>query len=166
VRIRVCSLAGIAESRDFGAEYLVSVIGPALTGPEMRPPWIQEDSHFVFHFDDVVDPGYPTGPKREHLVEIVDLGRELCAPDSSAAVLIHCAAGISRSPATAFIFFCIHLGPGRENEALTRTAQNSESPWIWPNALMVRYADEMLGREGHMVRTLTDWESGRLTVPA
>lgn len=68
-------------------------------------------------------------------------------------VLIHCAAGISRSPAAALVFIAARLGPGREQEAadhlkkLRRTA---------PNPRIVYLGDEALGLNGRLFRVYRD----------
>jgi predicted protein tyrosine phosphatase len=63
-------------------------------------------------------------------------------------VLFHCAAGIGRSPAAACILAALHLGPGREREALLHV--QSIKPTVHPNEHMLRLADEALERQGHL----------------
>jgi predicted protein tyrosine phosphatase len=69
-----------------------------------------------------------------------------------APFLIHCWAGISRSMASAFTILCDRLGPGREIEIAL--AMRRRAPHAQPNALLVRHADEALGRSGRMVAAL------------
>jgi predicted protein tyrosine phosphatase len=64
--------------------------------------------------------------------------------------LIHCAAGVSRSTAAAFILLCILLGPGREEEALDHLHRIATDRVILPNRRLVWFADDLLGRKGAM----------------
>jgi predicted protein tyrosine phosphatase len=67
-------------------------------------------------------------------------------------VLIHCEAGISRSPAAALIMYACWLGPGREREAMERVL--AQRPFALPNRRMVQIADRLLEREGRLVEVL------------
>jgi predicted protein tyrosine phosphatase len=76
-------------------------------------------------------------------------------------VLIHCWAGCRRSGAAGFIFACLKLGEGCEEEAAkiadrsARLAMNRNHEFvpskINPNRRMVRIADELMGRGGKMI---------------
>lgn len=63
--------------------------------------------------------------------------------------LIHCAAGISRSAASACILAAIRLGPGREIEALGHVRRLKAD--IRPNTHVLRLADKALGCGGKLV---------------
>jgi predicted protein tyrosine phosphatase len=67
------------------------------------------------------------------------------------ALVIHCLAGISRSPAAALIALA-HDARGREREAasLLRKA----APFARPNRLLVQLADSALRRGGALVAAL------------
>lgn len=67
-------------------------------------------------------------------------------------VLIHCEAGVSRSPAAALIMYACWLGPGREREAMRRVL--AQRPMAIPNRRMVELADRMLGRGGRLLEVL------------
>jgi predicted protein tyrosine phosphatase len=159
ISIRVCSLATVENYRDFDADYLVSFLNAGTQGIEVRPGWIAPDRHSKFYFDDSDEPYCVTAPTRSDVQAIVDAGSRMAFPYSNAKILIHCMAGVSRSPAGAFIFLCIHLGSGKESEALTRAIESCEGNLIWPNGLMVQYADDVLARRGEMIRVLDDWKN-------
>ena len=61
-------------------------------------------------------------------------------------VLIHCEAGISRSPAAALILIAVKLGPGKEPEALEHLLSIEHA--ILPNRRMIWMADKILNRAG------------------
>lgn len=94
--------------------------------------------------------------------DIVELRSDLIAPDANAvgaildfgrgtaedrALLIHCWAGISRSSAAAYVIAC-DRNPGYEAEIAGELRRRS--PYVTPNRLMVKLADDLLGRDGRM----------------
>ncbi len=94
--------------------------------------------------------------------DIVELSPDLIAPDADAisaildfgrgaaedrALLIHCWAGISRSSAAAYVIAC-DRNPGYEAEIAGELRRRS--PYVTPNRLMVKLADDLLGRDGRM----------------
>ena len=66
-------------------------------------------------------------------------------------ILVHCHAGVSRSPAAAFILMC-QRNDGREQEAAT--VLRKQARHAWPNRLMVEIADALLARNGRLVTAL------------
>ncbi|OYU88638.1 MAG: protein tyrosine phosphatase [Bradyrhizobiaceae bacterium PARB1] len=94
--------------------------------------------------------------------DIVELTPDLIAPDEivmravldfgrgaveDRALLIHCWAGISRSSAAAYAIAC-DRNPGYEADIADELRRRS--PFVTPNKLMVKLADDMLGRDGRM----------------
>lgn len=75
-------------------------------------------------------------------------------------ILIHCHHGISRSSAAGFIANCIWLGPFQEEDALSLTLDSCHSHWVFPNDIMVGYADEILNRNGRMIKCLHMYDNG------
>lgn len=72
--------------------------------------------------------------------------------DRASPLLIHCFAGISRSPAAALIAAAA-LEPDRDERELALTLRRL-SPAATPNPYLVRLADEVLAKEGRMVRAV------------
>ena len=68
-------------------------------------------------------------------------------------------AGISRSTAGAFIATCA-LDPDRDEAVLAADIRHM-SPTATPNIRMVRFADELLGRNGRMVAAIEAIGRGR-----
>ena len=64
-------------------------------------------------------------------------------------MLVHCWAGVSRSMASAFTILCDRLGPGSEIEIAQ--AIRGRAPACPSQPLLVRHADDALGRGGRMV---------------
>lgn len=63
-------------------------------------------------------------------------------------LLVHCLAGVSRSPGVAFALACQFAGPGKEAVVLQHLVERHS--WIKPNRRVVFYSDEILKREGRM----------------
>ena len=105
--------------------------------------------HVRLAFHDIVEP-MPglTLPDRDLMQAVLDFGRD---SDPQRPLLIHCWAGISRSSAAAFAIAC-DRNPGFERDIADELRRRA--PFVTPNRLMVRLADEMLGREGRMVEAI------------
>lgn len=117
----------------------------ALISPEAEPA-SRLDATTVLRFNDIVAPrpGLIT-PNEAMIRTIIDLGAAL---PKNATLLVHCFAGVSRSPAAAYVLACAAARPGDEFELARRL--RAASPRATPNALMVALADQMLGRGGAM----------------
>jgi predicted protein tyrosine phosphatase len=88
-------------------------------------------------------------PEREDIEKLLDRADDLL---ESGYVYCHCAAGISRSTAAAFILQCLIRPPGSEREAMEAVLE--DNPFAAPNRLMVKLADEILGRDGDMLSAI------------
>ena len=106
------------------------------------------DRHVRLAFHDIVEPLQGlVAPDTELMQAILDFGRH----DRHQAILIHCWAGISRSSAAAFAIACDH-NPGYEREIALELRRRA--PSATPNRLMVRLADDLLGRDGRMIEAI------------
>jgi predicted protein tyrosine phosphatase len=85
----------------------------------------------------------------DQIAELLAFGRAFPA---EATLLVHCWAGVSRSPAAAFALACA-AAPERP-ESMIAQALRQASPSATPNPLLVRLADDQLARAGRMVRAI------------
>jgi predicted protein tyrosine phosphatase len=69
-------------------------------------------------------------------------------------IIIHCAAGISRSTAAAFALFCQRADPGLERLCLEHVM--SLRPCGRPNRMLVYWADKILQKDGRMLEALEE----------
>jgi predicted protein tyrosine phosphatase len=113
--------------------------------------------HLRLSMHDIADPGVPGAPARDHVDRLIAFGRDW---DANAPMLVHCWAGVSRSTAAAFTLLCDRAGPGAELELAEMLRERA--PHAQPNRLLVRLADEALGRGGAMVRAIDAIGSGIL----
>ena len=144
--IHVCPLSQIPTTvRASGARSMVTLIS---AGTEVvRPLEIDESRHLYVAMSDIVlAMDGEILPDESHVADIVDFIRGW---DRSAPVVIHCYAGVSRSTAAAFIAACL-LDETRSEMSIARDIRE-RSPTATPNALMVKIADRLLGRDGRMI---------------
>ena len=99
-------------------------------------------------FGDTLDE--ETGPQESDVQTLVKFAQNLSS--SRGKILIHCEAGISRSTAAALILYACWLGPGREREAMRRVLK--QRPIAFPNRRMVQLADQLLKRDGQLLKAL------------
>jgi len=145
----VCSLSRLQQTADeTGAKTLVTLINAGT--PVKRPASIAKDDHLFLGFNDIIEPieGL-TPPGADHVRTLIDFSGRW---DRAAPLLVHCWAGISRSTAGAYIIACAR-NPDADEEALA-DALRTASPSATPNARLVAFADEILGRDGRMVRAI------------
>jgi len=119
------------------------------------PQGFAADKHLRLCVHDIADPGGDQAPARMHVDRLIAFGRDW---DAGAPMLVHCWAGISRSTASAYAVLCDKAGPGAERDIAQMLRERA--PHAQPNKLIVRLADEALGRGGAMVRAVDAMGSG------
>jgi predicted protein tyrosine phosphatase len=144
-RLHVCSLSRVGETvAKTGARSLVTLLSAGT--PVGRPKKIAPDRHLYLAVSDIVAPVLgQVLPGRGHLDELLEF---VHAWDRAEPMVIHCFAGVSRSPAAAYIAACA-LQPERDEFAVAR-ALRAASPTASPNARLVALADSALSRNGRM----------------
>jgi predicted protein tyrosine phosphatase len=114
------------------------------------PEGFADEHHLKLPVNDIAEAWAGESPPAEtHIHALLKFGR---AWDADAPILVHCWAGVSRSMAAAYTILCDRLGPGQEL-AIAREVR-ARAPHADPNRLIVRLADEMLGRDGRMVEAV------------
>jgi predicted protein tyrosine phosphatase len=115
-----------------------------------RPQGILPERHLRLHVHDISEPllGH-VHPDATHIEEIITFAR---AWAGQGPLVVHCWAGISRSTAAAYTALC-SINPDLP-EVLIAKRLRQASPTAYPNRLMIRLADQALGRGGRMVRAI------------
>ncbi|MBM3653174.1 MAG: protein tyrosine phosphatase [Alphaproteobacteria bacterium] len=144
-RLYVCSLTKVVDTvRESGARSLVTILtaGASL----VRPCEIAPERHLRIAVSDIDAPreGHIL-PGEEHIDRLLAFLEEW---DRSAPLVIHCYAGVSRSPAAAFVAACA-LAPHRNELEIARELRRV-SPTATPNRRLVAIADDRLARGGLM----------------
>ena len=152
--IAVCPITRLSESAEtWRADRMISLVS---AGSEVaRPPRIAAADHLTLYFHDIAAPldGYVT-PSATHVAEALGF-----AAADERPILVHCFAGVSRSTAMAFAIACARE-PERDERELALTLRRL-SPTATPNPLIVRLADEALGRDGRMIEAIAAIGRGR-----
>jgi predicted protein tyrosine phosphatase len=126
----------------------------SINNPDTEPPRSLENhpgKHLIMHFHDIsVNPGRGdfTTPGLENVRSIIKFAEDI---DENSEVLCHCAAGISRSSASALIIIASKLEVSSINAMKAIQDVLSIKKIIHPNAIMVRLADEELGWDGRLM---------------
>ncbi len=111
-----------------------------------------DDSEYYFdqlilNFDDVsAETGRKTPPQLSDISKALEFARS----HSDADLLVHCHAGVSRSPAIAISIMADRLGVGMEPDAVQQVIDRTTPP-IEPNMLVIHLADQFLCRDGRLV---------------
>jgi len=151
--ISVCGRGELPRFRDCGVTHLLSIDSPG--SPTATPEWFT-GIHWHLAFADVESREMAVlfglePPGKNDLRLILEFGT-LCRENSRSRethLVIHCLAGVSRSPAAAYAILCLLGGPGCEQTAFEHLMVLR--PCASPNRLMVKYADSLLGRHGRMI---------------
>jgi predicted protein tyrosine phosphatase len=132
----------------------ISLISPDAEVPDLG----LGERHHVLRFNDIAEPRdglvAPAPSLIRTLFEYADRTRQ-----EGADLMVHCFAGISRSPAAAFVLACRYrpeIDAARHADILRRLC-----PEATPNALMVALADEALQAQGRMVSAIMAIGRGR-----
>lgn len=142
--------------REHAPSHLVTLLSPdhMIETPAGLPP----ERHLKLGMNDIVDLREgETPPSQQHVENLIRFGRGW---DAQNPLLVHCWAGISRSTAAAYILFCDRLRDQSELEIAQVLRQRA--PHACPNRLMVRLADDALGRGGRMVEAVESIGRGRI----
>ena len=151
--IQICSLEEAREADLSGFGGVITIEDSHITNP-LRAESV-ETRQLVLRFDDTGDKpvedylqllfDHCIPPNRSHVRAALTFARE-CGETS---LLIHCHAGMSRSPAIALAILADWLGDGHEAEAVKELLKIARL--CTPNKLVIEIADELLGRQGALM---------------
>lgn len=121
-------------------DWLVSITDPGTDVP--TPEHVDPYRHHTFRFHDLTRPVEGAGivlPDRTVARAILDVLKGIPLDDT---ILIHCHAGISRSPA--MVLAMVHLRWPDEIQVTARAFRNA-APWVAPNPYLAQSMDQELG---------------------
>ena len=152
--LTICGLEELKDHSARGVSHVLSILDPGWPEPEAF--WAYEPHHrTTLHFHDIIEPraGHRL-PERGHVEAILEFGQSLAKTSDSGDghLLIHCHMGVSRSTAAMAMILAQANPDIPEEEILSRL--EALRPQIWPNSLMIAYADEVLGREGRLMEAV------------
>lgn len=156
--ISVLTICGIEELPGHEARDVTHVLSL------LDPDWPEIDAfrrygvhhRRVLHFHDIIEPAPGRiAPTPDDMAAILQFGAELQASKEDRAeghLLVHCHMGVSRSTAAMLCLLAQAYPDETEDRLFARLREIR--PQAWPNSLMVRFADEQLGREGRLTAAL------------
>lgn len=146
--IYVCPLRRVEQTvSETGADCLVSLLSPSHEPPCLAS--IAPERHLRLGLSDIVAPHEgQVLAQAAHVESLIDFFRRW---DRARPLLVHCFAGVSRSPAAAFIGLC-SLTAEPEIEIARKLRQLS--PSATPNLHLVALADAILSRQGRMIAAI------------
>jgi predicted protein tyrosine phosphatase len=152
-RLGIDRVLSVMPEREFRDDPASPLRKPKLSVPVTRievddlendGPWDAETHAFI------AERGL-TLPNADHVAAILAAGAEAlrdAAEGKSVRMLVHCSAGLSRSPAAALLILALEDGAGEEERSVERLAEID--PECLPNDRIVRLGDEVLGRDGRL----------------
>ncbi len=164
--IIISPLATIADVvADHPGAFVCGLLGPEMAHPDLPVPETRR-LRLTFHDISEARDGL-TSPDARHIRNLLAFLERWRGEAADASLIVHCWAGISRSPAAAFIAACL-LHPDRDEMSLA-SGLRVLAPDVTPNIRMIRIADTLLERRGRMeaaVRAIgrgaeTSWGSVR-----
>ncbi len=164
--IIISPLETVAEvAAEHPGAFVCGLLGPEMAHPDLP---VAETRRLRLTFHDVSEArDGMEAPDVRHMRELIAFLDQWRAAAERHPLIVHCWAGISRSPAAAFIAACM-LHPRREETSLAAQLR-ALAPDVTPNIRMVRLADALLVRNGRLeaaVRAIgrgaeTSWGSVR-----
>ena len=147
-------------------DHVIGILDPSMKGHLEERLW-KIKNRTMFWFDDTINTsGGLRPPSESHIADIINLIREKELDSIHKSVLIHCAAGISRSTATAIGLLIMRgwsVSQAFENVHIMR-------PQMWPNELVLKHFDTLLNLDGALIEFDKTWKrdnllTGRFWVP-
>lgn len=115
--------------------------------------------HLVLRFNDIAEPREGLiAPDESHIRTYLDF---LESWDGRNPLLVHCWAGVSRSPAAAYI--ASSLRQSEMNEQELASLLRAKAPYATPNPRIIAIADTVLAKGGRMSAAIADIGRGSET---
>lgn len=134
--------------------FAISLISPGAPTPNLGLPTAR---HLILRFNDIgsPQPGL-VAPDADMVAGLLAFAAD-CG--EAARLLIHCYAGISRSPAAAYAIACARAAPGQE--AMLAERLRRKCPSATPNPRLIAVACAQLDRAGAMTTAIAAIGRGR-----
>lgn len=141
--LAICGVHEVPQFSYIPLNHIISIRDKTQPGPNLNS-FIYPYSLHSFIFDDTGNASNTRAPNEETIKRLLSIYHSTSLDQS---ILFHCFAGVSRSTAAAFIYL-VHHKFSYENayEAIVI----ARGPFVCPNQLMVKYADNLMGHQGKM----------------
>ena len=154
-RMTICGLSELPPDKSAGITHLLSILDPGYPVPDHLSRY---DNHhrLDLRFHDVLSNSYYEEKPNEQIIhKILSFGQKFIPKESAknqTHLLIHCHMGISRSTAAMSILLAQHFPEAKPEEIFKRV--RDIRPIAWPNSLMIKMADHILGKNGNLLEGL------------
>lgn len=153
--LTICGIEELPEHKSRAVTNVLTILDPDRADPDAFGAY-QTHRRTILRFHDIIAPAPERiVPERSHIEQIMRFGDELVEAGEAVSdrhLLVHCHMGISRSTAAMLILLAQNHSEESDEALFERLV--AIRPQAWPNSLMTRYADEMLGRKGQMTEAL------------
>jgi predicted protein tyrosine phosphatase len=136
---------------------VISIMDASHLAPSLQ---YRSERHLKLGFHDIQRPeAGRTAPSSQHIMDMLEFVNTR-RKTGARRVLVHCMAGVSRSPAAAYIIaVCVR----NEDPLRAATLLIQAAPFVTPNMLMVKHADQLSGWGGAMAQALRSKTIGAQT---
>ena len=141
--IAICGVSEVPNYASIPLDHIISIKDCSQCGPNLAA----FRSDFTLHsfvFDDTGDAAAKHAVTESAIRRLLGIYAQTKPEDS---ILFHCFAGVSRSSAAAFLWLVHHGCPYDQAYQLIVAIRG---PFICPNQLMIKLADDVMGRNGEM----------------
>jgi len=144
----VCGLDELVEHEARGVSHVLSILDPDRPDPEAFAAYATHH-RITLRFHDAIAPAPGVVlPERHDMETILAFGRDAAASDGEVHILVHCHVGISRSTAALASLFAQAEPETPAETLIARLHEQREK--AWPNARMIAFTDDILGRGGSL----------------
>jgi len=153
--LTICGIEELPSHAERKVTHILSVLDPETPDPEAFQNFAPHE-RTILRFHDIIEdrPGMEM-PRRDHVEKVLAFGDELaksCDLREDGHLLVHCHMGVSRSTASMAMLMAQAQPEISEDDLFEQIV--SIRPQAWPNSVMIDYADDILGREGHFSAAL------------
>lgn len=148
--LTVCGIEELPDHCEVGVSHVLSILDPDYPPPPAFGSF-GEHRRLELRFHDVIEDGEALiAPGLADVETILAFGRDLLRePVTTAHLLVHCHAGISRSTAAMTLILAQARSDRSAREAMAEVVRIR--PRAWPNLRMIEYGDSLLGLEGSLI---------------
>lgn len=148
----VCGLDELPEHGARGVSHVLSILDPGRAEPDFAAYGAHRRTTLRFHDAIAPGPGLVL-PERRDVEAILAFGRAVAEEEAGEVhILVHCHLGLSRSTAALASLFAQGEPDTPAAELVARL--HAQRNGAWPNARMIGFADEMLGRGGTLAEAV------------
>lgn len=154
MNLEIHNKATLRNIRPSKFSHMISVGDPGYDLSQLRPEMMIPDAQLCLNFRDRKTAGRSGAPT---IADIMPLYRWLEDVGNIDRLLVHCGAGMSRSPAIALLVVC-WLNPNSDVfTQMNFVSKCCSSSYIWPNPLIIELGDQITRSNGKMVAGVDRW---------